>query len=84
MDITKPYKSIGFGDIDVTKPYKFIGFGALLAQPSVGFARRGCIIIGGGGGRPQDPLTRFARCRCFVATGLCHTLWYAVLLPGRK
>ncbi len=29
MDVTKPYKFIGFGDIHHTKPYKFIGFGAL-------------------------------------------------------
>ncbi len=28
MDVTKPYKFIGFGAMDVTKPYKFIGFGA--------------------------------------------------------
>ncbi len=27
-DVTKPYKSIGFGAMDVTKPYKSIGFGA--------------------------------------------------------
>ena len=29
MDVTKPYKFIGFGAMDVTKPYKFIGFGAM-------------------------------------------------------
>jgi hypothetical protein len=29
MDVTKPYKIIGFGAMDVTKPYKFIGFGDL-------------------------------------------------------
>jgi hypothetical protein len=29
MDVTKPYKFIGFGVMDVTKPYKFIGFGAM-------------------------------------------------------
>ncbi len=28
MDVTKPYKFIGFGAMDVTKPHKFIGFGA--------------------------------------------------------
>ena len=28
MDVTKPYKFIGFGAMDVTKPYKFVGFGA--------------------------------------------------------
>ena len=27
MDVTKPFKFIGFGAMDVTKPYKFIGFG---------------------------------------------------------
>jgi hypothetical protein len=26
MDVTKPYKLIGFGAMDVTKPYKSIGF----------------------------------------------------------
>ncbi len=25
MDVTKPYKFIGFGAMDVTKPYKFRG-----------------------------------------------------------
>ena len=29
MDVTKPYKFIGFGAMDVTQPYKFIGFGAM-------------------------------------------------------
>ncbi len=28
MDVTKPYKSVGFGAMDVTKPYKSIGLGA--------------------------------------------------------
>ncbi len=28
MEVTKPYKFIGFGAMEVTKPYKFIGFGA--------------------------------------------------------
>ncbi len=32
MDVTKPYKFIGFGAMDVTKPYKFIGFGAMDAN----------------------------------------------------
>ncbi len=26
MDVTKPYKFIGFGDIHGPKPFKFIGF----------------------------------------------------------
>ena len=29
MDVTKPYKCIGFGAMDVTKPYEFIRFGAM-------------------------------------------------------
>ncbi len=29
MDVTKPYKFIGFWAMDVTKPYRFIGFGAM-------------------------------------------------------
>jgi hypothetical protein len=29
MDVTKPYKFIGFGAMEVTKPYIFIGFGAM-------------------------------------------------------
>ena len=29
MDVTKPYKFIGFGAMDVTKPYKLIRFGAM-------------------------------------------------------
>ena len=29
MEVTKPYKFIGFGAMEVTKPYKFIGFGAM-------------------------------------------------------
>jgi hypothetical protein len=29
MDVTKPYKFIGFGAMDVTKPHNFIGLGAM-------------------------------------------------------
>ena len=32
MNVTKPYKFIGFGAIGVTKPYKFIGLGAMGAD----------------------------------------------------
>jgi len=34
MDVTKPFKFIGFGAMDVTKPYTFIGFGAMDVIPS--------------------------------------------------
>ncbi len=40
MDVTKPYKLIGFGAMDVTKPYKIIGFGVMdVTKPytSIGF-----------------------------------------------
>ncbi len=33
MDVTKPYKFIGFGALDVTKPYEFIGLGAMDNDP---------------------------------------------------
>ncbi len=33
MVVTKPYKSKRFGAMDVTKPYDFIGFGAMAAAP---------------------------------------------------
>ncbi len=37
MDVTKPYKFIGFGAIAITKPYKFIGFGAIaITKPKFG------------------------------------------------
>ncbi len=29
MDVTRPHKCIGFGAMDVTRPYRFIGFGAM-------------------------------------------------------
>ncbi len=32
MEVTKPYKFIGFVAMEVTKPYKFIGFGAKLCK----------------------------------------------------
>ncbi len=32
MDVTKPNKFIRFGAMDVTKPYKFIGFGVVEGQ----------------------------------------------------
>ncbi len=37
VDVTKPYKFIGFGARGVTKPYELIGFGAMDATepPSI-------------------------------------------------
>ncbi len=35
IEVTKPYRFIGFGAMDVTKPYKFIGFlGSKRTSPS--------------------------------------------------
>jgi hypothetical protein len=39
MEVTKPYEPIGFGAMEVTKPYKFIGFGAPAIQGRRGRAR---------------------------------------------
>ncbi len=35
MDVTKPYKFIGFGAMDVTKPYEFIWLGAMDVTTSI-------------------------------------------------
>jgi hypothetical protein len=43
MDVTKPYKFIGFGAMDVTKPYKFIGFGATYGSKPYKFIGFGAI-----------------------------------------
>ncbi len=55
MDVTKPYKSIGFGVLDVTKPYKFIGFGALDVTKPYKFIGFGAMDFPGppGPARPQ-------------------------------
>ncbi len=42
MDVTKPYKFIGFGAMDVTKPYEFIGFGPLYGSLVVANYRMLC------------------------------------------
>ncbi len=41
MDVTKPYKLMGFGGLamHVAKPYKFIGFGAMDVTKSIEFYR---------------------------------------------
>jgi hypothetical protein len=39
MDVTKPYKFMGFGAMDATKPYEFIGFGAKF-RPKSGQSRQ--------------------------------------------
>ena len=44
MDVTKPYKFIGFGAMEGTKPYKFKGFGAIeVTKPNkcIGFVTIG-------------------------------------------
>ena len=45
IDVTKPYKFIGFGAIDVTKPYKFIGFGAIDVTKPYRFIGFGAIDV---------------------------------------
>ena len=49
MDVTKPYKFIGFGAMDVTKPYKFIWFGAMdVTKPYkfIGFGAMDVTLVG--------------------------------------
>ncbi len=45
MDVTKPYKFIGFGAMDVTKPYKFIGFGAMDVTKPYKFIGFCCFLV---------------------------------------
>ena len=44
MEVTKPYKFIGFGATEVTKPYKFIGFGAMEVTKPYEFIGFGAIF----------------------------------------
>ncbi len=55
MDVTKPYKFIGFGAMDATKPYKFIGFGTPLCIG--GYIRPGAdtVVPKGGWIRARRP-----------------------------
>ncbi len=56
MEVTKPYKFIGFGAMEVTKPYKFIGFGVMEATlPKISAGARGAhvrLIWSASGARP--------------------------------
>ncbi len=52
MDLTKHYRFIGFGAMDVTKPYKFIGFGAI-GFHFLSIGGRLSAKVGGRAGNPQ-------------------------------
>jgi hypothetical protein len=45
VDVTKPYKLIGFGAMYVTNPYQFIGFGAMDDSRPYKFIRFGAIDV---------------------------------------
>ncbi len=45
MEVTKPYKFIGLGAMEVTKPYKFIGFGAMDVTKPYKFIRFGAMDV---------------------------------------
>ena len=45
MDVTKPYKFIGFGAMDATKPYKFIGSGAMEVTKAYKFIGSGAMEV---------------------------------------
>ncbi len=52
MDVTKPYKFIGFGAMDVTKSYEFIGLGAVNLEGCLkAWTFRHCVAKPS----PQDP-----------------------------
>ncbi len=46
MDVTKPYKFIGFGAMDVTKSYEFIWFGAMDVTKPYEFIGFGAMDVG--------------------------------------
>jgi hypothetical protein len=46
MDVTKPCKFLGFGAMDVTKPYKFLGFGAMDVTKPYKFIGCGRVFTG--------------------------------------
>ncbi len=46
MEVTKPYKFIGFGAMEVTKPYKVIGFGVFGLAPSFSVAPPVQVVAG--------------------------------------
>ncbi len=56
MEVTEPYRFIGFGAMEVTKPYEFIGFGAgntaYQTGPRPSRARLPTGIAGHGGAAP--------------------------------
>ena len=45
MDVTKPYKFIGFGAMGVTKPCKFTGFGVMDVTKPYEFIRFGAMDV---------------------------------------
>jgi hypothetical protein len=57
MDVTKPYKFIGFGAMDVTRPCEFIGFGAMNDTKPYEFVGLGSIL----GARTKDFASRGPR-----------------------
>ena len=68
MDVTKPYKFIGFGAMDVTKPYKFIGFGAMdVTKPYkfIGFGAGSPALVT----RPSAPSGPYPRTDASVRSG---------------
>jgi hypothetical protein len=52
MDVTKPYKFIGFGGMDVTKSYKFVWFGDIDAPKTDKFIRSGVFYFANTGISP--------------------------------
>ncbi len=57
MDVTKPYKSIGFGAMTVTKPNNFLGFGAMGHTAPTGVLSPAAVL---GGSQPQKTTSFWA------------------------
>ncbi len=61
IDVTKPYKLIGFGAINITKPYRFIGFGAIDVTKPYKFIRFGATDV-----TKPHKFIRFGEVKCKV------------------
>ncbi len=76
MDVTKPYKFIGFGDMNGPKPYKFIGFRwAFISQTPVRYTVHSILCTSPSpGGLPPLPMglpTRKTRPRGSLRLAVC-------------
>ncbi len=79
MYVTKPFQFIGIGAMDVTKPYKLIGFGAMHVTKPYKFIRFGAPERTTS--RPQDPNPHRRGKRNQMGAGQTN-LGGPILVPG--